>query len=112
MARGVEQLIIELCRMVERMRAGNGGEILVTKLELHGSRVQAMLAQTATHHFREPGERGFEGARFGGVLRIGMLVADRFWIFSLAERGVEPSTRIEAERFAGQRQSPFTKFAL
>ena len=45
-ARRVEERMIELRRVIEGVGARDRGEILVAKLELHRSRVQALFAQS------------------------------------------------------------------
>ena len=105
----IENLGIEARGALDRMRPRDGGEIRIAQLKLQGARLQPVLAQTAADHFGKPGQGGFEYREIAGVLVVRVLVADRFGINVGADFRVEPASRIEAARLAGQGQTPLSE---
>src|SRR5215468_7149060 len=91
------------------MGAGDGGEVLGTKLQLNRTGMQAVLAQAAADHLGEAHERRFELVDAIGVFVESMLVADRFGTGVLADVGVKPAAGVFAARLAGESQAPLSE---
>src|SRR5438067_1601419 len=94
------------------MGACDGSEIFIAQLELDGARVQATVAQAATHHLREAHQGSFQLLGISRVFIVGMLVADRLGISIGPHLAVEPAAGIFATCFARQRQSPLSETLL
>jgi hypothetical protein len=105
----LENLVVHLRRLVERMRSRDGGEIFVAQFQLQGAREISAFAQAPSYHFAEAHERGLQALGVARVFVEGVLVADRFRVDIFSDFVVEPSTRIFAARLPGQRQAPFSE---
>src|SRR5512146_1010164 len=62
----LEQFRIELGGVGKSVGAGDGGEVVITQLELHSAGVQAGFAQAAANHLRQPQQRGLQLPGIGG----------------------------------------------
>src|SRR5215472_9604726 len=94
------------------MGARDGGEIGEAQLELERAGQQVLLAQAASHHFAEAGERGLELRESGSVLGKGVFVADGLRAGGIADIVAVPAAGVESLRFPGQRQAKFAKALL
>src|SRR6266853_6816622 len=68
-----------------------------------------VIAQPARDHLREPHQHGVERGRVRSIDRKGVLVADGFGVFAVANLAVEPPAGVLAASLAGQRQPPFSE---
>src|SRR5947207_2301507 len=91
------------------MRAGDRGEIRITKFELDGARVKPVFAQTPSNLLGEVSQRCVQLIFVAGIGVEGMFVADRFRVVALADCGVEPSSCVETLGFTCEGEPPFSE---
>src|SRR5689334_23944961 len=72
----LEDFRVELRRIRKRMRASDGGEILIAKFELNCAGVEVGFAKAASDHLRQTHQRRLQPRWIGSVFVIGVLVAD------------------------------------
>src|SRR5208282_2713479 len=111
-ARLLEDFGVELRGSGQAVGAGDGGEIFVAQFELDGASMQLVFAQAAALHFGEPHQGGLNLLHIGGVVVVGVFVADGLGIGIGANLVVEPSASIFSAGFSGQGQTPFAKMFL
>src|ERR1700692_3571871 len=94
MPRLLEDLIVNLRRLLQRMGARDGGEIFVSQFQLDGTRKDAAFTQTPRYHFAQAHQRRLKAL---GVTRIfieRVFMTDGFRIDALAYLVVKPPSGI------------------
>src|SRR5437879_7275126 len=76
----VEDFGIELRQRTERLCAGDGREVAVTKFELNRMGMQLIFAKSSSNHLGQPGQRRLKYLFIVGVFVERMFVTDGFRI--------------------------------
>src|SRR5258708_32340160 len=92
---------VELRGLLERVSAGERGEVFVTQFELERAGKISAFAQAAAYHFAQAHERGLQAVELGGVFVVSVFVADRLGIGVFGAGRVEPSSGVLTDGLSG-----------
>src|ERR1700684_249691 len=109
MTRVIEDLVVHLGWLLQRMGPRDGREIFVAQFQLEGARKESALAQPPSHHFAKPHQSGLQALGVARIFVESVFVADRFRTDASSHCVVEPSAGVLAPRLPCERQSPLSK---